>query len=789
MGLRAYLGDGRGGWTPVTTQLATTGGYGDVCMGDFDGDGNSDVFASSPGDANGNPRGLHVFKGDGSGGFTEVTGGSGLPTTGRWRGVDVGDVNNDGKLDVAGCSGYGDRQGTHVYLGDGNGKFTDASDGLPGNQDRDSNVVLADLNGDGDLDVAVGGAAGVDVYLGNGGSGGSMSWSQSSSGLPDERFSGITAADVDGDGQPDLVISSYAAGSGVGIYAYRNDNRASSWTSTSSGLPSSGDFLENAVADVTGDGNADIVATGGYSKTYGVHIFEGDGEGSWTECSPGLPTDYHYVGVCLGDLDSDGDDDILTGRRTGGGGIKVWRNPRVGTPPPWPEVSVIAPSETNALTGGTDHQIEWAVASGTPPYSISLHYSEDGGTTYPHVITEDLTQSDEGTGEFLWTLPEEDSTTVRVLVEVVDACDMVGEAMSEDQLAVDSTPPEVSSTFPVDEATGVSISTPIIITFTEGMDPDASDAVTVSGPGDPSVGAATWSGTQLTLEPTGLRSDSAYEVTVTTSARDSSVPGNEMATAYTFAFVTGSSSTPAPARVMSTSPEHGAVAVSVETGISVTFSEAMERTSVTSVLSSSPSIEWAIGWSGGDTKLSLTPRVWLMELTQYTISIGIDAMSATGSTLATTYEFSFTTGRNPDVVPPRVSGTAPMDLSTGVCATAPVVISFNEPMDRSATVAAVSIDRGRIDDTTWNADSTELTLALYLSEGEKYVLTVSTAARDAAGNHLASKYSLTFVTDAAEVVDEGPDDSLAWSGLGPVTLLLLVLSGVASARVRRWDMA
>lgn len=254
-----YLGDGTGNWTAVSQQPPPGGGS-DIAAGDFDKDGNVDLVAGAGGVA-----GVHLYKGDGAGKFTEMTSGSGLPTTSNWRGFAVGDVNKDGNPDIAATNGWTTTLGVHVYTGDGKGKFKDNSTGLPNNIESGSGTVLVDFSKDGNLDVTSG-WTGSRVYLGNGGGGGSMSWTQSSSGLPTGgSYTGVDATDYNKDGSIDLLISSYSSN---GLRAFRNNNNGASWTSQSTGLPNSGGYMDLAAADFNNDGTrtsyaADIIPAAG----------------------------------------------------------------------------------------------------------------------------------------------------------------------------------------------------------------------------------------------------------------------------------------------------------------------------------------------------------------------------------------------------------------------------------------------------------------------------------------------------------------------------------------------
>jgi hypothetical protein len=324
-GISVFFGDGDGDWTAAATHPAASGGYGDVAVGDYDSDGNLDIFASSPANRESTPTGLHVFKGDGAGGFSELDSTlTTLPTKGKWRGVAVGDVNNNGILDVAATAGYSTSDGIHVYLGDGTGRFSDNSSGLPTDEDRGSKVVLSDFNNDGVLDVVAAGNPGVSVFLGSIGFNGAMVWTQSSTGLPSQRFTGLAAGDFDSDGMMDLFMASYNAGSGVGLRAYRNVNNAASWTDSSTGLTDSGDYLEICTGDFDSDGNLDLVAGGVYG-TRGIKLYLGDGTGDWTDASAAFPPTGERVGCEVQDMDGDQRPDILFGRYDEKG-LEVWKN-------------------------------------------------------------------------------------------------------------------------------------------------------------------------------------------------------------------------------------------------------------------------------------------------------------------------------------------------------------------------------------------------------------------------------------------------------------------------------
>jgi len=195
------LSDGSGGFEPVET-FSAPGGPQDIQAGDVNGDGNLDIVIAEY-----TAGTVTILLGDGKGGFSPapgspVTAGSGV------YGVALGDLDHDGKLDIV--TGNQNSDDATVLLGDGTSRFT-AATGSPyatgTTASAPSAVALADVDGDGNLDLIVpnSGDNNVMVRLGDGtGKFGSPTlWSV---GLTQQTPWGVAVGDVNGDGSLDLVV-------------------------------------------------------------------------------------------------------------------------------------------------------------------------------------------------------------------------------------------------------------------------------------------------------------------------------------------------------------------------------------------------------------------------------------------------------------------------------------------------------------------------------------------------------------------------------------------------------
>lgn len=198
-----YLGDGTGAFGPGTSYPVGTEPISnpqDVATGDFDGDGNLDLAFANAGATTG--RGASIIFGNGAGAF-----GSPLQLAfgDSPRAIAVGDLDGDLDLDIV----VGNYISTTVnnaivLLGDGQGGMGapttfPVGGGVP-------TVSLADLDGDGFLDMAVGNQSNNQISVlvndGTGAFGAAANFPASSSARPRQ----LAIGDLSGDGRADIVV-------------------------------------------------------------------------------------------------------------------------------------------------------------------------------------------------------------------------------------------------------------------------------------------------------------------------------------------------------------------------------------------------------------------------------------------------------------------------------------------------------------------------------------------------------------------------------------------------------
>jgi hypothetical protein len=185
--------------------IANSFGFLHAHLVDLNGDKHLDLVAGG----NGN---MSVALGNGDGTFSpmDYLGNGPMPNT--YLGIDVGDLNGDGKLDIIGVNfGYGTGD-IVVFLGNGDGTFQPPISQTASSYGPDS-VSSGDLDGDGKLDLLVGFNPG-NVLLFSGSGNGDFTLN---GGLPGDsslqgQGSTVLAADMNKDGKPDALIADYSSG-------------------------------------------------------------------------------------------------------------------------------------------------------------------------------------------------------------------------------------------------------------------------------------------------------------------------------------------------------------------------------------------------------------------------------------------------------------------------------------------------------------------------------------------------------------------------------------------------
>ncbi|MEM7391503.1 MAG: FG-GAP-like repeat-containing protein, partial [Verrucomicrobiota bacterium] len=237
-----------------------------------------------------------IFPNDGTGLFntnTLVEGPAIFPADGD---IIPAELNGDHHLDLAVVDGFG----ITVFFNDGIGGFTAGPSFSPGSIRRLAGVA-GDFDGDGDIDLFTGGGnngngvAPDDVLL-NDGSGG-FTVGQS---MPGQYTRALAVGDVDGDGDLDIVKSTDFGPVGD-IWVLMNDGTGT--FSTNQILTNGASSREPALGDVDGDGDLDLLTA--------RKIFLNDGNGQFSTVIDSLPENSEASDFVVGDLNGDGKLDLV----------------------------------------------------------------------------------------------------------------------------------------------------------------------------------------------------------------------------------------------------------------------------------------------------------------------------------------------------------------------------------------------------------------------------------------------------------------------------------------------
>ena len=290
-----------------------------VALADVNGDGKLDLLVANACNNNSscNNGSVGVLLGNGDGTYQAATAYS---SAGLYAdAVAVGDINGDGNPDLVftnECNGNSCTNGTYgVLLGNGDGTFQAAVSYNSGGVTATS-VALADVNGDGKLDLLLTNQCSdnncttgqVAVLLGNGDGTFQSPVTYGTSGL----YAGsLAVADINGDGKLDLIVTDQCESNSIcntGFLAVLLGNGDGTFQSPlTSAVPSPQSISQLTLADFNGDGHLDVASGAGN------FLLLGNGDGTF---QPFQHLGAGGQGIAAGDFNGDGKPDVAAGGLT-----------------------------------------------------------------------------------------------------------------------------------------------------------------------------------------------------------------------------------------------------------------------------------------------------------------------------------------------------------------------------------------------------------------------------------------------------------------------------------------
>jgi hypothetical protein len=289
--------------------------------------------------------------------------------------------------------------------------------------------------------------------------------------------------------------------------------------------------------------------------------------------------------------------------------------------------------------------------------------------------------------------------------------------------------PKISMTTPSNGSIDVFITANVVVTFSEEMN---TSSVTYTCSLDPGGWSEIWSnGNQtITYSHNVFNSEITYSFEIT-AAKD--LAGNDLiagALPNPWTFTTEDAQAPT---IIFTSPANGSLNIAQTANIIVTFSEAMNTSSIDYACSPNPG-GWFLSWSGGDTVATFSHDPF-DAFTTYTFQItdGKDPADNALASGAVPNPFSFKTI---DSIAPSITATSPSDGSVNIGLSQNVIVTFSEAMNTSSISYSCFPDPGGWS-ISWSSGDTVATFShTDFDDSTAHSFQIANV-KDVAGNNLA----------------------------------------------------
>ncbi len=345
---------------------------------------------------------------------------------------------------------------------------------------------------------------------------------------------------------------------------------------------------------------------------------------------------------------------------------------------------------------------------------------------------------------------------------------------------------------PGPNVTGVSLNTSIQVGFSQKLDSSSIQSQSVQLTQGNAVIAGSLTSTEKTLlfNPTSaLAASKVYTVRVSKSIK--SEEGSSLSEDYVWNFTTGTIVDAIAPDLSLRTPAINATLVPNNTSVQVALTETMDCTSVnagTLTLKNTVTTFYEAGnVACVGSVITFTPTAALASNTAYRVDLFSTAKDLANNTLANSYNWNFTTGPGPDLVPPTVSFISPAPNALNVPINSAVSIAFSEPIDCTTITGNIVLDDplpGTVNvGVTCTGTTATLTPTANLATNTVYTVIFSNAVKDLQNNGLNPVPGpFTFTTVAAPILDNTAPTvtskvpAASETGVGLNTNLMVVFS-------------